>query len=79
MDTWKHLRAILFLPGMVLVVIPATILVLTGLDTFDLWQSLPATRFVLPLLGIIFIILGLVLMIATNRLFVTIGKGTLAP
>jgi hypothetical protein len=34
----NHLRAILLLPGMVLVVIPATILYLTGLDTFDLWQ-----------------------------------------
>jgi protein-S-isoprenylcysteine O-methyltransferase Ste14 len=75
----KHLRAILLLPGMVLVVIPATILYVTGIDTFDLWQSLPATRFVLPLLGILLIVVGLVLMVATIRLFITVGKGTLAP
>jgi protein-S-isoprenylcysteine O-methyltransferase Ste14 len=79
METWQHLRAILILPGMVLVVVPATILYLTGLDTFDLWQSLPAPRFVLPLLGIVLICLGLVLMVATIRLFITVGKGTLAP
>jgi len=79
MDTWKHLRAILLLPGMVLVVIPATILFLTGLDTFGLWQSLPGTRFVLPVLGIVIILLGFVLMVSTIRLFVTVGQGTLAP
>ena len=39
MDTWKHLRAILLLPGMLAVVIPTTALVLKGLDTFGLWQS----------------------------------------
>jgi len=64
---------------MVLVVIPGTVLVVTGLDTFDLWQSLPATRFVLPVLGMLLICLGLVLMVATIRLFITVGKGTLAP
>jgi protein-S-isoprenylcysteine O-methyltransferase Ste14 len=75
----KHLRAILLLPGMAAVVIPAIILALTGLDTFDLWQSLPATRFVLPVLGIVLICFGLVLMVATIRLFITVGQGTLAP
>jgi len=79
METWKHLRAILMLPGMAAVVIPATLLYLTDLDTFDLWRSVPATRFVLPVLGIAFIALGLVLMVATIRLFVNVGKGTLAP
>jgi protein-S-isoprenylcysteine O-methyltransferase Ste14 len=64
---------------MATVLIPGTILFLTGLDTFDLWQSLPASRFVLPLLGTIFICIGLVLMVATIRLFMTVGKGTLAP
>jgi hypothetical protein len=51
---------------------------LTGLDTFGLWQSLPETRFVLPVLGIVFILPGLVLIVATIRLFVTVGQGTLA-
>jgi protein-S-isoprenylcysteine O-methyltransferase Ste14 len=72
----KHLRAIILLPGMALVVVPATILYRSVLDTFDLWQSLPATRFVLPPLGTIFICLGLVLMVTTIRLFVTVGKRT---
>jgi protein-S-isoprenylcysteine O-methyltransferase Ste14 len=72
----KHL---LVLPGMAAIVIPATIIFLTGLDTFGLWQSLPATRFVLPVLGLLAIVVSLVLVVATIRLFVTVGKGTLAP
>lgn len=47
----QHLRAILMLPVMAAVVIPAVILSLTGLDTFGLWQRLPASRFILPVLG----------------------------
>ncbi len=76
---WKHLRAIVLLPGMVLLVIPATLLWLAGMDSFDLWQSFPASRVVLPVIGGICICLGLLLMIDTIRLFVTVGKGTLAP
>jgi protein-S-isoprenylcysteine O-methyltransferase Ste14 len=79
MEMWQHLRAILLLPFMVAVVIPGIILYLTGLDTFELWQSLPATRLVLPVLGLMFLVLGLVLVIATIRLFARNGKGTLAP
>lgn len=79
MQTWKHLRAILVLPGMVTIVIPGVILYLTGLDTFDLWQSYSITRIVLPVIGVVCIAIGLVLMVATIRLFITVGKGTLAP
>src|SRR5262249_53123270 len=79
MEAWKHLRAILLLPGMVTVVIPGAILSLTGVDTLDLWKSYPATRVGLPLVGSVLICLGLVLMVATIRLLVTVGKGTLAP
>lgn len=74
----KHLRAILLLPFMVTVVIPATVLWLTATDTFHLWQSVP-TRVGLLVLGVFFIGIGLVLVVATIRLFVTVGKGTLAP
>lgn len=77
--SWKHLRAVFLLPGMVTVVIPATILLFTGTDTFDLWQSVPATRVALSVLGGVLICLGLVLMVATIRLFVKVGIGTLAP
>jgi protein-S-isoprenylcysteine O-methyltransferase Ste14 len=79
MEMWQHLRAILLLPFMATVVIPAVILYLTGLDSLDLWQTLPATRFVLPVFSLLFIGIGLVLMVATIRLFATVGKGTLAP
>jgi len=79
MEAWKHLRAILLLPGMVLVVIPSTLLWLGGLDSFHVWQSFPASRLSLPIVGVICICLGLLLMVATLRPFVTVGKGTLAP
>jgi protein-S-isoprenylcysteine O-methyltransferase Ste14 len=64
---------------MVTVVVPTTILLVAGPDTFDLWQSNPAIGVALPILGCAFICLGLALMIATMRLFVTVGQGTLAP
>ncbi len=76
---WKHIRAIILLPGMVTLVIPGTILRRGGLDTLGFWQSVPASVVVLPVLGVICICLGLSLMVATIRLFVTVGKGTLAP
>ena len=79
MAAWKHLRAILLLPGMVLLVIPGTILWQTGTDTLGLWRSVPSSKAILPIIGIICVGVGLVLMIATIRLFVTVGKGTLAP
>jgi protein-S-isoprenylcysteine O-methyltransferase Ste14 len=64
---------------MVTVVIPATILLFTGPDTFDLWQSYPATHVALLVLGAALLGLGLVLLVATIRLLVTVGSGTLAP
>ena len=79
MGTWKHLRAILLLPFVVTVVIPGVIVWLTGPDTLGLWESAPATRVALPVVGLLCIVLGLVLMVATIRLFVTVGEGTLAP
>jgi protein-S-isoprenylcysteine O-methyltransferase Ste14 len=79
MSALRHFRAILLLPFLVTVVVPATILFLTGPDPFDLWQSFPATRVTLPVLGGVLICLGLVLMVATVRLFGAVGQGTLAP
>jgi hypothetical protein len=74
----KHLRAIILLPGAVTVVIPGIILWRTGMDSWDLWQSVPATRVILPVVGVMSICLGLVLMTATILLFAKVGKGTLA-
>jgi protein-S-isoprenylcysteine O-methyltransferase Ste14 len=71
MNAWKQLRAILLLPGMVSVLIPATILHFTRAG----W---PSSRWNI-VLGAIAVILGLTLVAWTNRLFATVGKGTLAP
>jgi len=79
MGAWKHLRAIVLLPGVVTLVIPGTILWRTGLDSYRLWQSVPASRLILSVIGIACLSLGFTLMIATIRLFVRVGKGTLAP
>ena len=59
MNTWKQLRAILLLPGMVTVVIPATILYFTGVH----WLPSPWNA-VLPVVGTTVLHqLGLILMI----------------
>ena len=79
MQTWQHLRAILVLPFAGAVVVPGVILWLTGADTLGLWESAPATRVGLPILGGALVCAGLALMVATISLFVTVGKGTLAP
>jgi protein-S-isoprenylcysteine O-methyltransferase Ste14 len=79
MEAWKHVRAVVLLPGLVLVVIPATIVYLNGMDTLGLWQRMPLVRVVLPLIGVGFVVAGLVLMFLTIRLFGTIGQGTVAP
>ena len=77
---WKHIRAILLLPGVMTVLIPSIIVYRSGTDTFDLWSKLargPHRRrvsWVVLSIGV-----GLAMMIATNRLFATIGQGTLAP
>ena len=68
----QQIRAILLLPGTVMVVIPATILYFTGMH----W---PPTHVVLTVIGSGLALLGLTLMALTNRLFTTIGHGTLAP
>ncbi len=71
MNIWKQLRAILLLPGIIAVAIPATILYFTGV----VWPPLPRNAIV----GSVFILLGLSLMVWTNRLFAMVGHGTLAP
>ena len=68
MNTWKQLRAILLLPGIVAVVIPATIIYFTGI-------SQPRSI----VIGSFFILVGLALMTWTIGLFSTVGKGTPAP
>jgi protein-S-isoprenylcysteine O-methyltransferase Ste14 len=66
----RHLRAILLLPGMVTLVVPALVVRATGFAPL----SWPRTVAALVLVGI-----GLSLMVRTIRLFATVGQGTLAP
>lgn len=76
-NLWKHLRAIVLLPGMVTIIIPA-IIYRNGLATFA--DSLPAVLVLLVrLLGVILFAPGLFLIFKTASLFATQGRGTLAP
>jgi protein-S-isoprenylcysteine O-methyltransferase Ste14 len=79
MTRWRHLRAILLLPGIVLLAIPGMILWWGGLDTIGLWRSVPESRALLPILGGLLLGLGLALVVGTIRLFFKLGEGTLAP
>jgi hypothetical protein len=74
---WKHLRAILLLPGIVTLAIPGTIMWRAGTSSFRLWQSFPTASVGLPVIGAFCICLGLPLMVVTIRLFVTVGRGLL--
>lgn len=78
MATWRHIRAILVLPAMNLIALPALLVALT--DSFDPGWGLPAPLGALPIvLGGGSIVCGLALMSRTISLFATIGHGTLAP
>mgnify|MGYP000294715986 CR=1 FL=1 len=78
MKLFRHILAILLLPGMVTVVIPALILFTSGVINIG-WSWSPPLSFIPPIIGLIFIGLGLFFMVQTIALFVTVGKGTLAP
>jgi len=69
MSVWRHAQAILLLPTTVAVVVPAIIV----------WRSGANIELVPALLGAVLIGLGLVLVVWTVKLFVTVGEGTLAP
>ncbi len=69
MSFWRHARAVLLLPAMLAVVIPAIIVWRDGVDV----ELVPAV------LGCLLIVAGLELVAWTVRLFVSVGRGTLAP
>jgi protein-S-isoprenylcysteine O-methyltransferase Ste14 len=75
---WKQLRAIVLLPGITALLIPALLLYQTrainiGWSLAFPWYLLP------PVFGASLIGLGLLLMFKTITLFTTMGQGTLAP
>lgn len=78
MEAWKHVQAIVLLPGMVLDVISATIIYLNGIDIFSLWKSVPAIRFILPVIAVGFVVAALALVFLTFWQFGTSGPGTLS-
>ncbi len=78
MDIIRQLLAILLLPGTMAVLIPGLILYTSG-DNHLGW-ALPGLGSWLPTSGGLGLIaFGLFLMIQTVSLFITVGKGTLAP
>ena len=71
MSLWRHLVAVLFLPGVVTLAVPALIAWRTDPEVLW-WPALAA-------LGVVLIALGLVLVVRTVALFAAVGRGTLAP
>jgi len=77
MGAWRHLRAILLLPGVVTLIVPTLIVWRAGVDVG--W-GLPDGLALLPvLLGVALVGLGLGLVVWTVTLLATVGQGTLAP
>ena len=74
----RHIRAILALPVMALVVIPAALALLTG-SCVPLWGGEPPLIALAALVGGSLMAIGLALVVMTIRLFVQVGRGTLAP
>ena len=68
MSLWRHLAAILLLPGVVTLGVPALIVWQNGINVGPL-----------AVLGIPLVVLGLLLVVSTIKLFASVGRGTLAP
>jgi protein-S-isoprenylcysteine O-methyltransferase Ste14 len=70
-SVWRHLAAVVLLPGVVALAVPAVILWRDGVHV--VWWPAAAA------LGVALIAIGLVLIVRTIALFAQIGRGTLAP
>jgi protein-S-isoprenylcysteine O-methyltransferase Ste14 len=77
-SAWRHARAIVLLPGTVTLAVPAIIL-LAGEGPSIGWGLGGLASIVPVLIGSALIAAGLALWMWTVRLFMRIGKGTLAP
>jgi len=78
MITFKHIRAILALPFMVLIVIPSILLYYSDFVIFS-YQLSVFLEVVFKITGGLFLLLGLVFLIGNIVTFAKIGNGTLAP
>jgi protein-S-isoprenylcysteine O-methyltransferase Ste14 len=65
---WRHLAAILLLPGVVAIAVPALIVWQNGINVGPL-----------AVIGIPLVAVGLLLLASTIKLFASVGRGTLAP
>ena len=74
----RHLLAVVLLPGVVTIVVPAMIVRRTGTLNFG-WGLTPPLGWLPGLLGCALIGFGLLLMYRTISLFASFGEGTLAP
>lgn len=68
MSLWRHLAAVLLLPGVVAIGVPALVV----------WQT-DATLRPPAIVGIPLIAAGVLLVVSTVLLFARVGRGTLAP
>ncbi len=68
MSLWRQLAAILLLPGIVTIVVPASIVWRNGIEVGPL-----------AVIGIPLVVVGLLLLAGTIKLFASVGHGTLAP
>lgn len=78
MSAWSHVRAVLLLPVVVTILVPGTILLL-GDGPAVAWGTGGAFGVFAIALGLCLLAIGLLLVLWTIRLFVLIGRGTLAP
>lgn len=74
----RHIRAILALPVTVLIVIPVVLVVLSG-TCVPLWGGEPPLNWLVGGVALLLLAIGLSLIVTTIRLFIEVGRGTLAP
>jgi protein-S-isoprenylcysteine O-methyltransferase Ste14 len=77
MSVWRHLRAIVLLPGAAAILVP--LLILNGSGTNVGWGLGGAAAALPVLLGAALIAVGFALWLWTVRLLARVGEGTLAP
>jgi protein-S-isoprenylcysteine O-methyltransferase Ste14 len=75
---FKHIRAIVLLPVMATIVVPAVLIAASGPGSMGRSAPFPLS-FVAPAIGVVLIGLGLAFMVNTIALFARLGRGTLAP
>lgn len=76
---WRHWRAIVLLPVMNVVAIPAAILLATGFPNLPQPGAVDAGEAAMLTAGAVALVGGAMLIVSSIRLFMRRGRGTLAP